>query len=261
MATATNTVVWHDLECGFYAADLTLWRELAELASEHGVPARILDVGSGTGRVTLDLAAAGHEVTALDLDAELLGALNARAADADLAVETVRADARTFDLGDDFALCVVPMQTIQLLGGAAGRTAFLKRARAHLRPGALVACAIVTELDPFDCAHGDIGPSPEVARLNGLEYISRATSVQVRRRVIRIERERRVLHIYKSARVATTVRALDAPEPERDVIELDRVSVLRLQREARSAGLSAMGVREIPSTDEHVGSDVVILRA
>ena len=56
--------VWHDVECGGYAADLPLWRELA--AREAGP---VLDVGAGTGRVALDLARAGHDVTALDRDA------------------------------------------------------------------------------------------------------------------------------------------------------------------------------------------------
>ena len=41
-------VVWHDVECGGYDADLPLWRELAR---EAGGP--VLDVGAGTGRVAL----------------------------------------------------------------------------------------------------------------------------------------------------------------------------------------------------------------
>ena len=68
------SVIWHDLECGAYAEDLPLWRALA---AEHGDP--VLDVGAGTGRVTLDLARAGHRVTALDRDPELLDALAQRA--------------------------------------------------------------------------------------------------------------------------------------------------------------------------------------
>jgi SAM-dependent methyltransferase len=252
---AVAKVVWHDLECGFYAADLALWRELAERASSDGAPAPILDVGAGTGRVALDLAAAGHTVTALDLDAELLGALSERAADASFEISTVCADARMFALDrSDFALCVVPMQTIQLLGDSAGRIAFLKRARAHLRPGALLACAIVTELDPFDYAAGDVGPSPEVVRVDGLEYISQATSVRLHRRILRIERERRILQIDESARATNT------PKPECDVIELDRVKVSQLQREGLDAELTPTDVRGIPSTEEHVGSEVVILR-
>ena len=49
------SVIWHDLECGGYAEDLALWRELA---MRHGGP--VLDVGAGTGRTAIMLARAGH---------------------------------------------------------------------------------------------------------------------------------------------------------------------------------------------------------
>jgi predicted RNA methylase len=85
-------VLWHDLECGGYGEDLPLWRALA---GEAGGP--VLDVGAGTGRVTLNLAAGGAAVVALDADASVLEALEQRAAG--LPVETVVADARDFALG------------------------------------------------------------------------------------------------------------------------------------------------------------------
>src|SRR5690606_23293186 len=101
------------------------------------------DVGAGTGRVALDLAARGHDVTAVDAERDLLAALARRAAARGLAVRTVVCDARELDLGDArFALCIVPMQTIQLLGAREGRAAFLARARAHLRPGGVLAAAL-----------------------------------------------------------------------------------------------------------------------
>ena len=65
---AMSDVIWHDVECGGYAADLPLWRELAR--AEAGP---VLDVGAGAGRVALELARHGHDVTALDRDAVLLG--------------------------------------------------------------------------------------------------------------------------------------------------------------------------------------------
>jgi len=86
-------VIWHDVECGAYAEDLPLWRDLA---ISHAGP--VLDVGAGTGRVSLHLAGQGHRVVALDRSPDLLAALRARSAG--LQVETVAADARDFDLGE-----------------------------------------------------------------------------------------------------------------------------------------------------------------
>lgn len=261
-ASTPAAVVWHDLECGHYRVDLPLWRELAEDARIDTPTARILDVGAGTGRVSLDLARAGHAVTALDLDAELLGALSERAATENLQIETACADARNFKLDDGgFALCIAPMQTLQLLDGSPGRIAFLERARAHLLPGGLLACAIVTDIEPFDCADGALGPSPEVARIDGVEYVSHAVRVAVHGRGIRIERERSVRQIDRSSRVASPTRAVHAPETEHDVIDLDRVSARELRREGLHAGFTDAGVREISATDDHVGSVVVMLRA
>jgi SAM-dependent methyltransferase len=302
-----STVVWHDLECGAYTADLPLWRELA--AACAGAPSRaVLDVGAGSGRVALDLAGRGACVTALDLDAELLRALRERAAAAHIeTVETVRADARTFALArQDYAVCVAPMQTIQLLGGASARIAFLRRARMHLAPGGVLACAIVTDVEPFDCAAGDLGPSAEVARLDGATYISRTTRVHVGRRTVRIERERRILAgdddgetvpvdtapvdsaPIEAAPVETTpiqtVPVDTAPVEttsieaapvdsapvqaapvetawERDVVELDRVSVAQLQHEGREADLTPTGARAISATAEHTGSVAVLFGA
>jgi SAM-dependent methyltransferase len=242
-------VAWHDVECGSYGADLALWHELAEDADPGRDSDAILEVGSGTGRVALDLLRAGHRVTALDIDDQLLRALRERAAGSPL--ETVCADARTFELGRrDFALCLVPMQTVQLLGGSGERIAFLRQAHAHLRPGGLLACAIVTELAPFDCATGDIGPSADVGRSDGERYVSRAVRVSVRMRSILIEREREIL----TARRAVRAR-------ERDVIELARVTAAQLEREGAKAGFTPARSRSIAATEEHVGSAVVMLRA
>lgn len=250
-AHRTRRVLWHDVECGAYRADLALWHELAQAAEADLGGGRILEVGAGTGRVALDLARAGHRVTALDIDDELLLALRERAEG--LPVETACADARSFALGArDFILCLVPMQTVQLLAGSDDRIAFLRRAGAHMRPGAVLACSIVTKLEPFDCDAGDVGPSAEVGRFDGDLYQSRATRVRVRMRSVVIERERRVI---------AAGHAPAEPGRERDVVELARVSRSQLEREGRKAGLTPIEPRAVAATQDHIGSAVVMLRA
>ncbi len=247
-------VIWHEVECGRYRADLPLWRELAGAAAPRSGPARVLDLGAGIGRVTLDLAAAGHRVTAVDLSPALLEELALRAGE--LPVRTVVGDIRELALEErDFDLCVVPMQTLQLLRGEDERRAAFRGVAAHIRPGALLACAIVTEADQFDALEGQLGPSPDRMARGEHVYFSRPLSVRVLAGAIRIERERVVLP------GDGTGGARWRGAGERDVVELARVSEEQLWREAAAAGLRHEPTRVIAETEEHTASEVVMLRA
>lgn len=233
-----SAVIWHDVECGGYVEDLELWRELAAQADGP-----VLDVGAGTGRVALDLAARGVEVVALDVEAALLDALRERAAGAGLAVEAVCADATSFDLGEcRFGLVAVPMQTLQLLDGAGGRRAFLERAKAHLKPGGMVAAALADALESFDGASDGL-PDPDVAVVDGVEYSSLPLAVVD-------EGDRAAIHRLRQA----------GGREEHDVIRLARVDAVGLAEEAEAVGLEAEAARRIPATDVYVGSTVVVLR-
>jgi SAM-dependent methyltransferase len=236
------SVVWHDLECGRYDADLPLWQELASQ-----FPAPILDVGAGTGRVALPLAQAGHSVTALDNEPELLAELAWRADGLDL--ETVNADAREFELARKFGLCVVPMQTVQLLGGSDGRLAFLDRARRHLLGGGRLAVAVADELDVFELRPGGLGPLPDVTELEGVVYSSSPTAVRVQGDGFELERRREV--VSPEGRLSY----------EMNRIHLDRLDVDQLMSEGQAAGLKVAPAVEIKATPEHVGSVVVMFDA
>jgi SAM-dependent methyltransferase len=236
-------VIWHDLECGGYVADLPLWRELAE---RHGGP--VLDIGAGTGRVTLELARTGYTVTAIDLDDELLGELRARAQQ--LPVTTYVADARYFSLGLEFALCVVPMQTVQLLGGAEARAGLLDCAREHLVPGGRLAIAIAGELELFEVAHGAPAPLPDVCERDGVVFASRPTAVRADGEDgWMLERRREI------------VSADGRLSAELNQIRLERLTAAQLEREGAGAGLTPAGRRLIAPTHDHVGSVVVMLSA
>ena len=255
-------VVWHDLECGGYRADLPLWRELASQSLGRGEEGRrVLDIGAGTGRVTLDLARAGHAVSALDLAPALIAELDRRAGG--LPLRAVVADGRDFQLEDrEHRLCLVPMQTIQLLRGSAERRALFACARSHLRPGSLLACAIVSRVDEFDVTAADVGPAPERVHLGDALYVSRAVRVNVGTRFIRIERERFVAE-DAGAEPGGEVPGLQSRGPalQRNVIELERVTVADLHADGRAAGLAPEPTRMIAETDEHTASEVVMFRA
>jgi SAM-dependent methyltransferase len=236
------SVIWHDLECGSYAEDMALWRSLA---AEHGDP--VLDIGAGTGRVALELARTGHRVTALDNDSELLAEL-ARRGDG-MKLDTVLADAREFELGRAFALCIAPMQTIQLLGGREGRIAFLRCARRHLEPEGVLAIALAETLELYEVLDGAPTPPPDICELHGAVYSSLPTAVRADSEGFVLERRRE------------TVTARGQRSVTRNVIRLDRLTPDELEREADAAGLSSAGRAGIACTPDYVGSSVVILRA
>lgn len=245
VGTRPLIAIWHDLECGSYAEDLPLWRELAD---DHA--GQVLDIGAGTGRVALDLAQRGHRVIALDRDAELLAVLAQRAAG--LPVDTVHADACSFALPEPgtAALCLVPMQTIQLFGGAEHRHAFLGCARAQLRAGATVAIAIsrALELELYETIDGPPSPRPDMCELDGFLYSSHPTAVRLVDEAFVLERRREVI----------------APDGRREVSEdrvrLDRLTGDELELEAAAAGFTAAGRRVIATTPDYAGSEVVLLR-
>jgi SAM-dependent methyltransferase len=240
----SDAAIWHDVECASYEADLPLWRELARAC---GGP--VLDLGCGTGRVALDLAERGAEVTALDSEPELVQALAARARVRGLRVRAEVADARSFELERrDFALAILPMQVTQLLGGAGGRAAMLACARSHLRPGGLVAAALADPLEgvPADDA---LPPLPDVREQDGWVYSSMPVAVREQARATAIERVRQA--VSPAGELAESVFT----------IELDRVSPAELEEEGRRAGFSVRERGRVPATPDYVGSAVVMLEA
>ena len=235
-------VIWHDVECGGYATDLALWRALAR---ESEGP--VLEIGCGTGRVALDLARAGHRVTAIDSDPVLVEALRSRAAKQDLDVTARTADARELALGERYGLVIVPMQMIQLLAGPGERGALLAAVAAHLAPGGTAGIAIVEGVPVDD---GELAqPLPDVAEIDGWVYSSLPLEIVVEGSSIRVSRLR---------------QAVSPDGAIEDALDVTRLAVLapdQLEAEACAAGLRATGRREVPSTDLHVGSAVLLLQA
>jgi ubiquinone/menaquinone biosynthesis C-methylase UbiE len=102
--------------------------------------ARILDVGCGTGRHSIELAKRGFSVTGLDLSTGMLAVAKRKADAAGVSVAWVNGDATTFSLPDkyDAALCVCE-GAFGLIGSEDDPESHdlevLKHVAAALRPG------------------------------------------------------------------------------------------------------------------------------
>ncbi|HWT94123.1 MAG TPA: class I SAM-dependent methyltransferase [Solirubrobacteraceae bacterium] len=241
-------VIWHDVECGSYAADFAFWRGLAADRPDPAAP--VLDLGAGTGRVALDLASVGVTVHALDFDGVLLDALRERADAARVGerIVTHESDARDFALGAHrFDLILAPMQTVQLLGGADGRARLLASVRKHLTPGGLFAAAIAHHIDAFD--EDAFVPVPDVREIDGVVYASRPTA-------IREDTEGYVLE-----RLRERVDTDGGRTVSEDRTRLDRLTAAAFEEEARRAGFTVELRATIGETSDHVGSEVAMLRA
>jgi SAM-dependent methyltransferase len=234
--SAEEPVIWHDVECGGYAADLPLWEELADTAAGP-----VLELGCGTGRVSLHLARRGHRVSGLDTDQALAEAFNQRAES--LPARALLGDAVAFALEDRFSLAIAPMQLIQLLPGSEARTACLRCVAEHLQPGGLFALALVEEVP----AMGDAPPLPDAREVDGWVYSSLPLDVRASDGAIVVRRLRQ------------TVSPAGELRDAEDRLELQMLSAGLLEAEGRAAGLRPRERRRVPETDAHVGSTVVVL--
>jgi SAM-dependent methyltransferase len=236
-AEQESVAIWHDIECGAYAADLPLWDELA---GEAG--GTVLDLGCGTGRVALHLARRGHDVLGLDIDAELIATLDQRAAG--LPLRTLVSDACDFQLEKEIDLALAPMQTLQLLAGSQERVACLRQVSTHLRPGGRFAAAILEGMpEPDDSPP----PLPDVREVDGWVYSSLAVEAAVGPGEVLIRRLRQ------------TVSPGGALDEEDNEVRITTFPAAQLEAEGASARLRPLARHEIPPTDIHVGSTVVVL--
>jgi len=238
-----DEVIWHDVECGAYAADLPLWEGLAEAVRDDGP---IMELGCGTGRVTLHLARRGASpLLGLDSNPELVAAVWDRARRG-IAAEAEVADVRDFDFHPAFELVIAPMQLIQLLRDRAERARCLGCVAASMPLGGRAAFAIVEEMPP-PAPEGALPPLPDVRQLDGWVYSSLPLEPFFADGAIVVRRLRQTI-------------SPDGELSERlNEVELQTLSAAALEAEAAEAGLRAAGRLAIPATDAHVGSTVVLL--
>ena len=127
----------YDAQYRWYRDDLPFYRELA-----LDRPGAVLEIGAGTGRVTVELARLAERVVALEPAASMRDAARRRLDQAGVAdrVELRDQDARELAEAGGFALVVAPFHVLMHLVTLADQDAVLHAARTALEPGGAFAC-------------------------------------------------------------------------------------------------------------------------
>jgi SAM-dependent methyltransferase len=143
------------------AFDLPFWTGL--LSSLR--PRRVLELASGTGRLTLPLARLriASAIVGVDSSAGFVAAARARLTAEDeavrSAVEFVEGDMRSPPVAGRFDLVAIPFNSLAYVHGAADRAATLRAAAVRLAPGGRFAFDVVAPR--YDLLAVALDPSPE----------------------------------------------------------------------------------------------------
>ena len=119
----------YDASVADWPGELDFYLALARKATGE-----LLELAAGTGRIAIRLAEAGYHVTGLDHSAEMLDVARARSTHLPN-MRWIEADVRTFDVGRQFGLIIIPGHSFQNLLTADDQIACLRRVAAHLAPG------------------------------------------------------------------------------------------------------------------------------
>jgi SAM-dependent methyltransferase len=118
----------YDLEYA-HDYDLPFWLSFAE--REAGP---IVEWGAGTGRISVPLAAAGHDVTAV----EISGRMVERGKEKSESVEWIVGDMRSVDPGRRYGLAICAFNSFLCLRSVDDALAFLRNAHEYVVPGGLL---------------------------------------------------------------------------------------------------------------------------
>lgn len=253
-ARPDQEVLWHDVECGSYVRDLPVWSELCAAAGS------VLELGAGSGRVSLFLGHAGLEVTAIERDAALSAQITRRSELEGVPVTVLTGEMIGCDAGRRFDAVLAPMQLIQMIEPGQ-RPALLETVAGHLAPGGVAGFAIVEPsalrlADPSGSPDAkpaidaqEPGPLPDVREADGWVYASRPLWVSIDDDQITVTRERQA--VSPEGEIERSVH--------RDL--LWSLDAARLETECRASGLDPVRRISLANAPAEADSTIVVVQA
>jgi SAM-dependent methyltransferase len=235
-ATAAVLARFYDLDLEDDPGDIDLYLALADRAKGP-----VLELAAGSGRLAVPLAAAGHRVTAVDLDGAMLDRARARAADADIPddrLELVGTD--LLDLhhpaAGRFGLAFIALNSIMLLATRDAQRRALRVLADHLAPGGIAVVDAwlpdIEDLGRFDgrLLHEWVRADPEADRPG--ELVTKTGSA---------------IHDAASGTIVLTAIFDAAPQggPARRWIRQDRLRLIGADELADFAEEAGLGVEQL----------------
>jgi SAM-dependent methyltransferase len=123
----------------YVAADFDVAFFTAEVRLAAGP---VLELTSGTGRLSVPLIEAGADLTCVDISQGMLAILSRKLAERGLRADVRCADVCDLDLPARFDLAILPFQSFMEIVGAERQRAALARVFAALRPGGRFICTM-----------------------------------------------------------------------------------------------------------------------
>lgn len=124
---------YYDDEHASYTDDIPMWEGFARHVGDDGV----LELACGTGRLLVPLARAGAMLTGIDVSPAMLDVARDKVSRAsqDARVKLVEADMRTYDLGRQFGLVMVGLNSLMHLETRQSQREAIETAARHVRVG------------------------------------------------------------------------------------------------------------------------------
>jgi SAM-dependent methyltransferase len=166
--------LFYDQTVPYWPNELDFYLGLAsEVLTQGG---KILEIGCGTGRITLPLASAGANITGLDLSPAMLKVARQKSAGLENP-RWVEGNLRAFDLGEHFDLIISPGHSFQFMLTADEQMECLETLKRHLAPGGVLSLHLDHQDLPWlaevsGAKAGVFTPGSEVTDPHGQRYRS-----------------------------------------------------------------------------------------
>ena len=99
---------------------------------------KILEIGAGTGRITMPLLKNGLDITAIDIAPKMLELLKQKAKKEKIKVKTICVDMRNFGLKDKFDAIIITFRTFQHLYKVVDQIKALDNVKKHLKTNGIL---------------------------------------------------------------------------------------------------------------------------